>query len=80
MNSVNRQKNMTLKDEPHKSVGVQYASGEERSNSSRRNKKVESKRKQYPFVDVSDGESKARCCKEQYCIGTWNVRSMNQGK
>ena len=33
-----------------------------------------------PSVDVSDGESKARCCKEQYCIGTWNVRSMNQGK
>ena len=80
MSSVNRRKHMTLKDEPHKSVGVQYANGEERSNSSRRNKKVESKRKQYPSVDVSDGESKARRCKEQYCIGTWNVRSMNQGK
>ena len=31
-------------------------------------------------MDASDGESKPRCCKEQYCIGTWNVRSMNQGK
>ena len=31
-------------------------------------------------VDMSGGESKVQCCKEQYCIGTWNVRSMNQGK
>ena len=31
-------------------------------------------------MDVSGGESKVRCCKEQYCIRTWNVRSMNQGK
>ena len=31
-------------------------------------------------MDVSGGESKAQCCKEQYCIGTWNVRSVNQGK
>src|SRR5574337_122006 len=38
------------------------------------------KQKQYPVVDVTDDRSKVRCCKEQYCIGTWNVRSMNQGK
>ena len=31
-------------------------------------------------MDVTGGRSKVRCCKEQYCIGTWNVRSMNQGK
>ena len=31
-------------------------------------------------VDVTGDKSKVRCCKEQYCIGTWNVRSMNQGK
>ena len=31
-------------------------------------------------MDVSGVESKVKCCKEQYCIGTWNVRSMNQGK
>ena len=31
-------------------------------------------------MDVSGGESKVRCCKEQYCIGTWNVRAVNQGK
>ena len=36
--------------------------------------------KQYPVVDVTGDRSKVRCCKEQYCIGTWNVRSMNQGK
>ena len=41
---------------------------------------MEPKQKQYPAVDVADDRSKVRCCKEQYCIGTWNVRSMNQGK
>ena len=41
---------------------------------------MEPKKKQYPVVDVTDDRSKVRCCKEQYCIGTWNVRSMNQGK
>ena len=41
---------------------------------------MDSKQKQYPVVDVTGGRSKIRCCKEQYCIGTWNVRSMNQGK
>ena len=35
---------------------------------------------QYPFVDVTSDRSKAQCCKEQYCIGTWNVISVNQGK
>ena len=35
---------------------------------------------QYPAVDVTGDRSKVRCCKEQYCIGTWNVRSMNQGR
>ena len=48
--------------------------------SSRRNEEEEPKGKQCLVVDVSGGESKVRCCKEQYCIGTWNVRSMNQGK
>ena len=32
---------------------------------------------QHPVVDVSDSESKVWCSKEQYCIGTWNVRSTN---
>ena len=63
---------MTLKDEPHRSVGVQHATGEEWRNNSRRNGEAEPKQKQCPFVDVSDGESKVQCCKEQYCRGTWN--------
>ena len=41
---------------------------------------MESKQKQYPVADGTGDRSKVRCCKEQYCIGTWNVRSMNQGK
>ena len=41
---------------------------------------MEPKQKQHPVVDVIGDRSKVQCCKEQYCIGTWNVRSMNQGK
>ena len=41
---------------------------------------MEPKQKQYPAVDVTGDRSKVQCYKEQYCIGTWNVRSMNQGK
>ena len=41
---------------------------------------MEPKQKQYPVVDVTGDRGNVRCCKEQYCIGTWNVRSMNQGK
>ena len=76
---MKRQKDMTLKDELPKSVGAQYATEEEWRNSSRRNEEAEPKQKQRPVVDVSGGESKVQCCKEQYCTGTWNVRSMNQG-
>ena len=71
---------MTLKDELSRSVSAQYAAGEEWRNSSRRIEETEPKWKQRPILDVSGGESKFLCCKEQYCIGTWNVRSMNQGK
>ena len=79
MNSMKRQK-MKLKDELPWSVGAQYASGEEQRNSSRRNEEAEQKQKWHPVVDVSGGESKLQCCKEQYSIEIWNVRSMNQGK
>ena len=41
---------------------------------------MEPKQKQHPLADWTGDRSKIRCCKEQYCIGTWNVRSMNQGK
>ena len=46
----------------------------------RKNEETEPKQKQHQVVDVTDEGSKVQCCKEQYSIGTWNVRSMNQGK
>ena len=53
---------------------------EEWRKNSRKNKETEPKCKQSPVLDVTGDGSKVWCCKEQYCIGTWNVRSMNQGK
>ena len=58
----------------------QYATGDQWRNNSRKNEGMEPKQKEYPAVDVTGDRSKDRCCKEQYCIGTWNVRSMKQGK
>ena len=80
VNNMKRQKDMTPKDDIPGSLGAQYATGDKQRNSSRSNEEAEPKRKQCQVVDVSAGESKVQCCKEQYCIGTWNVRSMNQGK
>ena len=79
-NPMKRQKDTTPKYEVPRSVGVQYATGEEWRNNSRKNEKMEPKQKQHPLVDVTGDGSKVRCCKEQYCIGTWNIRSTNQGK
>ena len=80
MNSMKRQKGRTLKDELPRSVGTQEATGEEWKNNTRKNEEMDPKCKQHPMVDVTGDRSKVQCCKEQYCIGTWNVRSMNQGK
>ena len=80
MNSMKRQKDRTLKDELPRSVDAQYAPGDQWRNNSRKNEGMEPKQKQHPVVDGTGERSKVRCCKEQYCIGTWNVRSMNQGK
>ena len=80
MNSMKRQKDRTLKDELPRLVGALYATGDQWRNNSRKNEGMEPKRKQRPVVDVTGDRSKVQCCKEQYCIGTWNVRSMNQGK
>ena len=80
MNSMKRQKDKTLKDELPRSVGAQYATGDQWRNNSRKNKGIEPKQKHHPVVDGTGDRSKVQCCKEQYCIGTWNVRSMNQGK
>ena len=75
-----RQKDRTLKDELSRSIGAQYATGDQWRNNSRKNDGMEPNQKQHPVVDVTGDRSKVRCCKKQYCIGTWNVRSMNQGK
>ena len=75
MNSMKRQKDMALKDEFPRAVGAQYATGEEWSNNSEKNEEMDPKQKQRPVVDVTGDGSK-----EQYCIGTQNVKSMNQGK
>ena len=79
INSTKRQKNSILKDELPRSIGPQYITGEEWRNNSRKNEETETKQK-HPVVDVTGDRSKVQCCKEQYCIGNWNVRSMNQGK
>ena len=73
-------KDRILKDELPRLVGAQYAAGDQWRNNSRKNEEMEPKQKQHPVVVVTADESKVQCCKEQYCIGTWNVRSMNQGK
>ena len=80
MNSMKSQKDMTLKDELPRFVGAQHATGDQWRTNSRKNEETEPKQKQYPVLDVTGNGSKVQCCKQQYCIGTWNVRSMNQGK
>ena len=77
---MKRQKDRTLKDELPRSVGAQHATGDQWRNSSRKNEGMEPKQKQHSVVDVTGDRSKVQCYKEQYCIGTRNVRSMNQGK
>ena len=80
MNRMKRKNKRTLKDELPRSVGAQYATKDQRENNSWKNEGMEAKQKQYPVVDVTGDRSKVRCCKDQYSIGTWNVRYMNQGK
>ena len=80
VNSMKRQKDRTLKDELPRLVGAQYATGDQWRNNSRKNEETEPKQKEHPVVEVMGDGSKVQCCKEQYCIGTWNVMSMNQGK
>ena len=85
MNSMKRQKDKTLTDELPRSVGAQYATGDQWRNNSIKNEETEPPPQkkiiiQHPVMDVTGDGSKVQCCKEQYCIGTWNVRSRNQGK
>ena len=80
MNSMKRKKDRTLKDEIPRLVGAQYAIGYQWRNNSSKNERMQPKQKKYPVVDGTGDRSKVQRWKEQYCIGTWNVRSMNQGK
>ena len=80
MNRMKRQKDRTLKDVLLRLVGAQYATGDQWRNNTRKNEGMEPKQKQYPVVDVTGDRNKVRCCKEQYCIATRNIRLRNQGK
>ena len=80
MNSMQRQEDRTLKDQLPRSVGAQYATGDEWRSNSRKTEGMEPKQKQHPAVDGTGDRSKIQWYKQQYCIGTWNVRSMSQGK
>ena len=71
---------MTLKDELPRLVGPQYTTGEEWRSNTRKKEETEPKQKQQPVVDVIGDGSNVQWYKEQHCIGTWNVRSMNQDK
>ena len=80
MNSMKMQNDRILKEELPRLVAAQYANGGQWKNNSRKNEGMEPRQQQYQVMDVTGDRSKVSCCKEQYCIGTWNVRSMNQGK
>ena len=80
MNSMKRQNYKILKEELPRSVGAQHDTGYQWRNNCRKNEEMETKQKQHPVVDVTGDRSKVRRYKEQYCIGNWNVKSMNQGK
>ena len=67
-------------DELPRLIGAQDTTGDQWRNNSRENEEMEPKQKQHPVVDVTGDGSKVQCCKEPYCIGTWNIRSTNQDK
>ena len=75
-----KQKDRTLRDDLPMSVGVQYATGDHWGDNARNNEEMEPYQKQHLVVDWTGVGSKVWCRKEQYCIGTWNARSMNQGQ
>ena len=77
---MKRKNDRILKEELPRSVGAQYATGEQWGNNSRKREDMEPKQKQHPVVVVTGNGSKVRCCKEQYCTGTWNIKYMNQCK
>ena len=80
MNSMKRQKDMTLKDELPRSVGAQYATGEHKETAPEGMKRLSQSGNSTQVSMCLAVKVKVRCCKEQYYMGTWNVSSMNQGK
>ena len=80
MDSMKRQKDRTLRGELPRLVGAQYATADWWRNNSRKNKEMEPQQKQQAVVYVTGDGNKVRFCQEQHFVGTWNVRSMNQGK
>ena len=80
MNCMKKQNNRILKEELPRSLGAQYAPGDQWRNNSRKNEVIEPKQKQYPVVDITGDRRKVQFYKEQYSIGTWKVKSINQGK
>ena len=76
MNRTKRQNDRILKEELPRSVEAQYATGDQWRNNSRKNEGMEPKQKQHPVVNGTGDGSRVQCCKKQYCIGTWNVRSL----
>ena len=80
MNSMKRRKDRILKDEHSRLVRAQYATGDQWRNNSRKNAETGPKQKHHQVVDVTGDGIKVRCCKEQYRIGTWNVRQIRSGQ
>ena len=80
MNNMKRQNDRILKDELPRLVGVQTATAEESRDNFRKDEETEPMPKQHPVVNGTTDGSKVQCYKEQYCVGTWNFRSMNQVK
>ena len=80
MNNMKRQNDRILKEGLPRSLGAHYATGDQWRSNSRKNEGMEPKLKQYPTVYVTGDRRKDQCCEEQYCIGTWNIRSVKQGK
>ena len=76
---MKRQKDKTLRNELPRSVGAQYAPGDQWRNNSGKNEETEPKQKPHPALDVTGDGSNIRRCEQQYCIGIWNVRPMSQG-
>ena len=80
MNSMKRQNDRILREELSRSVGAQCATGDQWGNNCRQKEGMQPKQKQHPLVDMTGDRNKVQCTKELHCIGTWNVRSTNQGK